>query len=101
MTGAERAAVAVIVQVAQAGEWPKGICPRCQYSQARGHKCSCPVKRAYKLLGRVVGQPEAGLEDDDLIVERAMAQLNTAFHAEHRSIVWEAVEAAMQLGART
>lgn len=101
MTSPERAAVQVILRVAQAGEWPNGACPRCQYAKLRGHKCSCPVKRAYKLLGRLVGQPEAGLEDDDLIVARTMARLGEALPVDYRQILWDAVEAAMQLGART
>lgn len=102
MTQPEREAVRVILQVAKVGEWPHGTCPRCRCAQSRGHKCSCPVKRAYKLLSRVLGQPEPGLEDDDLIVESAVAKLaRTSEQEERRSILWATVEAAMQLGARS
>ena len=103
MTGPEREAVRVILQVGQVGQWPKGICPRCSCSQMRGHKCSCPVKRAYKLLNRTLGQAEPGLEDEDLIVHAAMGKLaptTTLQPTDLLAIVWEAVDAAMHLGAR-
>lgn len=103
LTAAEREAVQVILRTAQQGEWQKGVCSRCSYAQIRGHKCSCPVKRAYKLLARVVGKPEQGLEDDDLIVHAAMAKLapvTTIPPVDVLAIVWAAVDAALQLGAR-
>lgn len=104
VTGPEREAIRVLLQTAQAGEWRNGVCPRCSCSQARGHKCSCPVKRAYKLLARVLGHTALGVDDDDLIVYAAMGKLTpvtTIPHTDVLAIVWEAVDAAVQLGART
>jgi hypothetical protein len=108
VTRAEREAVRVLILTAQQGEWVKGRCRRCDCERARGHKCSCPVKLAYKLLARVLGQPEPGIEDDDLIVESAMRDLVRVTKQETwqdqiplwRRIVWEAVDAARHLGAR-
>lgn len=101
MTRAEREAIRVVILTAQGGEWPNGRCRHCNCERARGHKCSCPVKLAYKLLSRVLGQPEPGIEDDDLIVEGAVRQLATATNPEgRRRIVWDAVDAARHLGAR-
>jgi hypothetical protein len=102
LTAPEREAVRVILKALSLGEWPKGVCPRCACSQLRGHKCSCPVKRATKLLNRAVGQAEPAIEDEDLIVESAMRDLVEATNLEgRRRILWDAVEAAMQLGARS
>lgn len=95
----------VILHTAHMGEWPGEVCPQCRCSKLRGHKCSCPVKRAYKLLGRVLGEPvPPSLDDDDLIVEHAMRELGNAIAADEpgrmRAIVRDAVDEAMHLGAR-
>jgi hypothetical protein len=105
MTAPEREAVRTILLAVQTGQWGlKGVCPRCSCSQMRGHKCSCPVKRATKLLNRTLGKPEPGLEDEDLIVHAAMGKLakrGAIPDVDLLAIVWEAVDAAMHLGART
>lgn len=101
LNAAEREAIGVIFHVAQTGgDWPNGKCPKCGYSQARGHRCSCPVKRALKLVGRLVGTVDAGLEDDDLIVERALSKLAGGDPAGARAVIWEVVESAIRLGSR-
>jgi hypothetical protein len=102
VTSPEREAVRVLLDVLKVGEWQgNGKCPKCSFVQLRGHKCSCPVKLAYKLLQRSLGTFEVGIEDEDLIVAQALKDLESASDREtRRRVVWAAVDAAMLLGAR-
>jgi hypothetical protein len=83
------------------GEWVKGRCPRCNFEQLRGHRCSCPVKVAVRNLSRLAGTgPDTSLDDDDLLVEQALMRLAKAEPAQYREIVREAVDGAVQFGRR-
>jgi hypothetical protein len=101
VTDAERLHVATLLAVVKGGEWVRGRCPRCAYTQLRGHKCSCPVKLALKRLKQAIGQDDDwGLDDDDLIVERAIRDLATADEAGRRAVVRAAVDAGIAFGGR-
>jgi hypothetical protein len=101
VTDAERLHVATLLAVVKGGEWVRGRCPRCSYQQLRGHKCSCPVKLALKRLKQAIGQDDdLGLDDDDLIVERALRDLATVDESGRRAVVRQAVDMAVALGGR-
>jgi hypothetical protein len=95
-----------LLQAFHKGEWVKGRCPRCNFEQLRGHRCSCPVKVAVRNLSRLAGTgPDTSLDDDDLLVEQAMIkieQLHPEWNglSDYRAIVREAVDGAVQFGRR-
>jgi hypothetical protein len=103
MTPLEQRHVRTLIAALARGQWVDGRCPACHYAQGRGHKCSCQVRVAVKYLTREVGAGDGALEDDDLIVERALLALELAPPTDdevRRAVIRSAVDAAVAYGGR-